>query len=171
MVRMGAQHQSRRSVGRRLRGRQWTSGVESVRAQQPSGLPSHRHRPRTGRERAALGMGGVESERGTVGPVYSGVSSELRGHGKKHAMTAPVGKMLRAWLRRAVVMEVWVTWASLRVLCSVGVHTRPSGMRKHGKVVCALVCPFRVLFAHVAAHVSCAGLQLSCGFGCVRLAF
>ena len=109
---------------------------------------------------------GVSNRNAERSDVYSGVSSELRGHGKKHAMTAPVGKMLRAWLRRAVVMEVWVTWASLRVLCSVGVHTRLR-MRKHGKVVCALVCPFRALFA----HVSCAGLQLSCGFGCFGMSY
>ena len=107
---------------------------------------------------------GVSNRNAERSDVYSGVSSELRGHGKKHAMTAPVGKMLRAWLRRAVVMEVWVTWARICavVFYSVGVHTRVRNAETRHDVSgdCVLWC---------VRFVSCSRMcpALGCDFGVV----
>ena len=107
---------------------------------------------------------GVSNRNAERSDVYSGVSSELRGHGKKHAMTAPVGKMLRAWLRRAVVMEVWVTWARMRRSILFGwrsdTRVRNAETRHDVSGDCVLWC---------VRFVSCSRMcpALGCDFGVV----
>ena len=91
-------------------------------------------------------------------------AQKTRRHGKKHAMTAPVGKMLRAWLRRAVVMEVWVTWARMRRSILFGwrsdTRVRNAETRHDVSGDCVLWC---------VRFVSCSRMcpALGCDFGVV----